>query len=317
MRTFIFSVIALLSLNAVPVFASYSNQDPGYIRNAKFSNDYDTLTVELPFALPHSFVEMTYTLQDAGYASGGFQVRTDGETMLVVHDFRKYVVFHGSTGKGQLELRYCTEMKDEASTVMCGPTYTIAIDVGADSDFIDVSPYHPNADAIVYVLEQGIASGYPDDTFHPDNSINRAEFTKLVTLYTFGQKMVDMCSTRLKFFDVPPEAWYRKYICRAQDSHLVNGYSDGSFRPDRSINFAEAAKILVLADDFNVGEVAQQGSNPWYERYVRYLAERGAIPTSVESLSQPITRGETVEIIYRLKTGSTEKPSRTYEDLLE
>lgn len=314
MRTFLFSAIVLLSLNAVSVRASYGDRDPGYIRSAEFMDDFDTLVITLSEGMPDSYVEVLYAMQDVGAAEGGFQTRADGQTTLKIHDFRRYVIFEGSTGKGQVTLRYCVEHKDDTNSITCTWPKTLAIDTAADVDFEDVSSNHPNFDAIVYALKNGIASGYPDGTFLPESSTNRAEFTKLVTLYTFGQQMVDMCKTRLRFSDVP-DAWYVKYICRAQDAHLIRGYPDGSFRPADTINFAEAAKILVLADDFNAGEVRQQESNPWYERYVRYLAERNAIPTTVRSLRQPITRGETVEIIYRLKTGNNDKPSKAYEDL--
>ena len=54
----------------------------------------------------------------------------------------------------------------------------------------------------------------------------------------------------------------------------------------------------------------------WYAPYVHYLANRAAIPLTISSLDQMITRGQMAEIIFRLRTGNMDKPSRTAEVLL-
>lgn len=192
------------------------------------------------------------------------------------------------------------------------------IETGEQS-FFDVPFTHANAEAIAYVKLRGIVEGYADGTFRPDQSINRAEFTKIVTLYKFGQVMIDMCNTHIRFFDVSASAWYGKYICRAQDAGLVEGYSNGAFLPAENIDFDEAAKIIVLADVFGNpdNDLAVYGAeDPWYERYVRYLAERKAIPMSINRLDFPIKRGEMAEMIWRLDAQITTKPSQRYESLL-
>jgi|GEM_PF-3213684 len=193
-----------------------------------------------------------------------------------------------------------------------------ALPAFAATSFTDISDSHPNAQAIRYVLQQGIVSGYPDGTFKPNNVINRAEFTKIVTLYKFGREMVDMCGSRMQFTDVLRGVWYEKYVCRARDSHLIEGYPDSTFRPANYINFAEAAKIIVLAEVFNDPDNDfSQAIDPWYERYVRYLTERNAIPISINSLDKNITRSEMAEIIFRLKTKNTNLDSVTYNQLID
>lgn len=41
--------------------------------------------------------------------------------------------------------------------------------------------------------------------------------------------------------------WYAEYITFAVKNGWINGYSDGTFRPNRLITRAEAAKILARA----------------------------------------------------------------------
>lgn len=194
-----------------------------------------------------------------------------------------------------------------------------------EASFNDVPSSHPNYDAINYVRQQGIVGGYPDGTYKPDGFINRAEFTKIVTLALFGQEMIDKCGTFYDFSDVPRDAWYVKYICRARDGWLLTGYPDGSFRPAQNINFSETAKIiangygLIHRTEHCNGKLCPDidtADHPWYEQYVLALEEKNAIPVSISRFDQAITRGEMAEIIYRLKAGIKNKPARNYHDLM-
>ena len=190
----------------------------------------------------------------------------------------------------------------------------LALQQTALAGFPDVAASHANYDAIIYTQEQGIVSGYPDGTYRPDNTINRAEFTKIIVSAQF-QNQLNGCllghgGAASFLTDLDVMAWYARYICVAFDHSLIQGYPDGTFRANTTINFVEAAKILVTAF-----RVPQTQTSTWYEGYVRALASQNAIPTSIQSFDQPITRGEMAEIIYRLKVGITNKPSKTYDDL--
>jgi hypothetical protein len=186
--------------------------------------------------------------------------------------------------------------------------------------FSDVPLSHPNNIAINYVHAEGIVGGYSDYTFRPNNPINRAEFSKILYLSHVSripQAELDRLGAPLceltedsPFADVPKDAWFRFYVCQLETMGHVDGYPDGTFRPGNSINFVEAAKIL--ANEFDL-PAAQ--TNVWFEGYVRALADENAIPTSITTFDQLITRGEMAEMIYRLQTGITDKPSQTYEDL--
>lgn len=109
--------------------------------------------------------------------------------------------------------------------------------------FSDVSPLRTGFESIESLVDRGIITGYGDGTFRPDAGINRAEFIKL--LVAGFQKSALMNETNC-FSDVHDE-WFAQYVCAAKRLGWVNGYSDGSFGPDRSINRAEAMKILVIA----------------------------------------------------------------------
>jgi hypothetical protein len=173
---------------------------------------------------------------------------------------------------------------------------------GESSLFPDVETNHANNNAINYAFNQNIISGYPDGTFKPENRINRAEFTKIVVGATRdGEIDGSNC-----FPDVQDE-WFSSFVCTAKENGTIGGYPDGTFRPSDEVNFAEAAKIVVGAFGLEVGD----GDN-WYEPYIQALGDAGAIPLSIGSLDEKITRGEMAEMVYRLHAEVTDLPSKTF-----
>jgi hypothetical protein len=170
-----------------------------------------------------------------------------------------------------------------------------------------------NAYAINALEADGIVQGYADGTFRPDNHINRAEFTKIVVLSKYSQAETDACTVRYPgLSDVPTGAWYARYVCMGTQNAGIEGYpNDRTFRPSNEINFAEAAKILA---NLYLQPVHGQHED-WFEPYVDALAAAHAIPQSIRGFSQPVTRGEMAEMLWRLRSKTTEKPSATFAEI--
>ena len=61
------------------------------------------------------------------------------------------------------------------------------------SSFSDLSSSHANYDAIEYVKSNNIVNGYEDGSFKPNDSINRAEFTKIVIASQFDTDFIENC----------------------------------------------------------------------------------------------------------------------------
>ncbi len=190
----------------------------------------------------------------------------------------------------------------------------------AASRFIDVPDDHRYLPAIEHAWQAGVAAGYPDGSFRPGNLVNRAEFVKFVTLYLYGAGSPELtdCSAPWPYTDVSAEAWYVRYLCRATADGMVQGYADGTFRGDHPITMAEAAKIIAIVDvaSGKGAELpAQDGVGPWYKRYFDHLAIRRAIPLEVRSVDEYVTRGQVVEMFYRLDTTPDGVTSRTFDQL--
>ncbi len=169
--------------------------------------------------------------------------------------------------------------------------------------FDDVTTSTNYRAAIEALEEKGVIEGYSDGTFKPLMGINRAEFLKIVLEAKGGSYVTgDNC-----FPDVQEE-WFAPYICRAKAQNIINGYPDGTFKPENQINVVEASKIMALA--FGV-EVQNEGGE-WYAPYMRALEYSDAIPTTVSGLDNQMKRGEMAEILWRLTEEKTDQPSKSY-----
>lgn len=186
-----------------------------------------------------------------------------------------------------------------AMTLLSSPLVTSAA-------FRDVPDNHPYKAAIDFVQSEGIVSGYPDGTFQPDRKLNRAEFTKIIMASRFGSTEIETCSNSGGFYkqvifkDVEPTVWFEKYVCLGKKNGVIGGYPDGTFKPTQTINFAEAAKIMVESYGLNL-----QPGDPWFMPYLNALEERNAVPKSLANISdsitratKEITRAEMAEIIH-------------------
>ena len=104
-------------------------------------------------------------------------------------------------------------------------------------DFSDVDEDYWCYKEIAYLAEWGIINGYEDGTFKPDNKISRAEFVKIVESFEALQTSTNPYS------DVDETYWAYKYIVSSSAKGWINGYLDGTFKPDNNISRSEAVKI--------------------------------------------------------------------------
>ena len=94
-------------------------------------------------------------------------------------------------------------------------------------------------------LEKGYITGYADNTFRPGNDVTRAEFARI--LYGVGAETeLDRAAidTGVSFSDVSSDDWYYEPVMHLATAGIINGYSDGTFRPNAKITRQDAATIL-------------------------------------------------------------------------
>lgn len=184
--------------------------------------------------------------------------------------------------------------------------------------YSDVPINHKDHDAIAALTDGDIIQGYSNGEFHPEGLINRAEAVKILTKSKFTSDVIDTAldwhikanHSYVMFRDVPIQEWYGKYVEVSYENRIIQGYPDGFFRPGNNINFAEALKIILETYkvdfsqiQFTPNKLLYVNQDDWFQQYFTYAYDHNLI--NREKFYYPgqlITRGEFVDIIYRLTT---------------
>ncbi len=108
--------------------------------------------------------------------------------------------------------------------------------------FGDVSA-HWAKDAVNEMGSRLVVDGTGDGKFSPDQAITRAEFAAII-VRGLGLRLESGPS---KFSDVGASDWYGKAIYTASEYRLINGFEDGTYRPNETITREQATVILSRA----------------------------------------------------------------------
>lgn len=95
-----------------------------------------------------------------------------------------------------------------------------------ETGFPDVPANHWAAGAVVYAVEAGWVSGYPDGTFRPEQPVSRAEAVKLINR-ALGRSLDPDCPAEVPFDDVAENYWAYSEILEAAVSHTYARTEDG------------------------------------------------------------------------------------------
>ncbi|MFD5018278.1 S-layer homology domain-containing protein, partial [Paenibacillus sp. NPDC058367] len=160
--------------------------------------------------------------------------------------------------------------------------------------------------SIQEALSLGIIKGYSDGTFKPNGTLTRAEFALMLMNALKPQE----AGTKLTFTDAAKiGAWAQEAVAQAVQAGIINGYEDGTFRPNAEITRAEMAVILAkilgksneasattgFADDKDIPE--------WAKSSVAYLKSAGLVKGKGDNEYAPqdhATRGEAITILLNL-----------------
>lgn len=171
--------------------------------------------------------------------------------------------------------------------------------------FNDLSEAHDYYPAVSYLYRKGTVQGYPDGTFKPDNTVSRIEALKFI-FSGLDQKVLSGLSAN--FNDTQNGQWYSDYLATAYSLGVVQGYSDGTFKPTQGVNRVEFLKMVFSIVDISVDPVVIE--NPyddvnnlsWYAPYVAYAKEKNIFPISGQNFDpgQAMSRIEVAEVVYRM-----------------
>ena len=103
--------------------------------------------------------------------------------------------------------------------------------------------YAQTADTAAQDLAKyGIMNGFPDGTFRLEEDVTRAQIVKMI-MTALGKE--DFKGSGIVFSDVSKQHWAKDYIEGAVVEGIVNGFTDGMFRPEDNVTKYQAIKMVV------------------------------------------------------------------------
>lgn len=165
----------------------------------------------------------------------------------------------------------------------------------------DISGHWAKAN-IEYLVQMGAISGYPDNTFKPDNPITRAEFAVVLV------KAFDLKAATGKVFDDTASHWAKDYIATAAANGIVTGYSETEFGPDdlitreqMAVMIVKAAKMSLLTGELNFSDA--EDISDWATSYVVTAVQNELMKGYLDNSFKPLgnaTRAEAATVIYNV-----------------
>ena len=185
-------------------------------------------------------------------------------------------------------------------TVFCLTSFAVAPVSAASADFTDLTEEHYAYDAVNVLSKLGVINGYEENgsfNFKPDNNVTRAEFAAML-LRTRG--MGNVGSTSLEnppFPDVttPDVSWAIANIRTARELGIINGYDDGTFKPNNNVSYEEAVTMIVRA--LGYGEMGADGAF-WYSKYIMTATSLGFLDGAKGAIATPATRATIAYMLY-------------------
>jgi len=175
--------------------------------------------------------------------------------------------------------------------------------------FTDIDSSTLEGNATLYLAHRGFVQGFPDGTFRGSSIVNRAEAAKLLVLAAGIPLNEDLPNP---FVDISRSEWFTPFVVAAREEGILDGYTDGSFRPARGITTAEFTKMAVNAfelplslphrfTDFHAGSwfTPFAGAAWHYHLFPEHLNTNILLPEEL------LSRNDIVIAIYQIATFGT------------
>ena len=183
---------------------------------------------------------------------------------------------------------------------------------GEDTEETPVNPYHPpirppedpdkpelnTEDHYAYIV------GYEDGTVQPEGDITRAEVATIFFRLLTDESRNEYWSQTNPYSDVSADDWFNNAVSTLTNAGVLDGYEDGTFKPNGNITRAEFATITA-----RFFEATYDGENlfpdiegHWAQDYINEAANAGIVNGYEDGTFRPqqyITRAEAVTMVNR------------------
>lgn len=224
-------------------------------------------------------------------------------------------------GTGRNVFQVYGHISREAGITSEALAYSAEVHVLRFHPFKDTPMHYWAIEPIAMTVTLGMVKGYPDNTFKPETGISRAELVAmLVRTLDLSQEALDKYAME-RFSDVPLSHWSNKFITYAVSAKYVEGYESGAFKPNQTLNRAEAAKIFCLYAGLT--EESAATTLPFPDLKPGFWANKFIVPAQKAGLlnflagkdfkpGEKFTRAEACEMLYQVPS-TREKSDRFWK----
>jgi hypothetical protein len=170
--------------------------------------------------------------------------------------------------------------------------------------------------AIEACVKAGIATGFPDGSYHPELAVSRDQVAVYIArAVAGGDALVRAGPGEPSFVDVPASHWAYRHVEYAKAMGIVGGFPDGRYRPSDDVNRAEMAAFIARSAVLPTGDDGLQSyqapdqptfpdvpADHWAYRYVEFVARQGIAGGYQDGTYHPAkacTRAETAVYLAR------------------
>ncbi len=150
------------------------------------------------------------------------------------------VAVHQQPHDRRLDRRY----RMVAAALLCASLTSMFVVTPTASAFSDVDDVHPFFSEITWLVESGIADGYPDGGYHPGSPITRQAMAAFLHRFEHPDGPPPPPCVTAPFPDVPTTNPFCAEIAWLLTTGIAGGYQDGRFGPGRSITRQAMAAFL-------------------------------------------------------------------------
>ena len=167
----------------------------------------------------------------------------------------------------------------------------VTVSAGA-KDFTDDSKI-TYKEAVDVISAIGVVDGYSAGDFKPDDVLTRGAAAKIICNLILGPTTASALSAdSAPFKDVPVSNTFAGYITYCSQQGIINGYSDGTFRPTGTLSGNAFMKMLLGALGYDSSIEGYTGAN-WQVSVIKQASGIGLDDGNDEFVgSQAVTRQE-------------------------
>lgn len=148
--------------------------------------------------------------------------------------------------------------------------------------------------AVFEVTSLGIFEGDENGDLKLENTMTRAEFAKVVVVLSGLKDVISSGASPMK--DVPADHWASGYIEYLVNTDVMNGYPDGTFRPDATITLDECLKTILVVMGY---EIVAEGRGGYPDGYYSVAVQKELVKGVVGGRKNPALRKDIIMVIYR------------------